>query len=121
MAGVNVAQSPQDKERFANKRAELFWQLRELFEKGEIDLSQLDRKTCEQLQHQITSIRYKFARGKLLVESKEDMKKRGLPSPDMADALVLSYAADAFNIGSNVEIRTTQSRAVDYGYWYHQY
>jgi hypothetical protein len=121
VVGVNVARAPRDTERFANKRAELFWELREKFEKSEIDLSQLDRKTCDQLQHQITSIRYKFARGKLLVESKEDMKKRGLPSPDMADALVLSYAADAFNVTSNIEIKAFASKAVDYDYWYHGY
>jgi DNA primase len=121
VVGVNVARAPRDTERFANKRAELFWQLREKFEKSEIDLSQLDRKTCDQLQHQITSIRYKFARGKLLVESKENMKKRGLPSPDMADALVLSYATDAFNVNADFEIKTFRSRAVDYNYWFHQY
>jgi hypothetical protein len=28
----------------------------------------------------------------LLLESKEDMKKRGLPSPDVFDALMLTFA-----------------------------
>lgn len=30
--------------------------------------------------------------GKIQIESKKDMKKRGLPSPNRADALVLSFA-----------------------------
>jgi len=30
--------------------------------------------------------------GKIVLESKEDMKKRGLPSPNRADALMLSFA-----------------------------
>ena len=30
--------------------------------------------------------------GKIKVESKDEMKKRGLPSPDGADAFVLTFA-----------------------------
>ena len=30
--------------------------------------------------------------GKIQLESKEDMKKRGLPSPNRADALALTFA-----------------------------
>ena len=30
--------------------------------------------------------------GKIKVESKDEMKKRGLPSPDVADAFVLTFA-----------------------------
>jgi hypothetical protein len=33
------------------------------------------------------------ARQKLVLESKADMKKRGIPSPDVADALALTFAA----------------------------
>jgi len=32
--------------------------------------------------------------GKIKVESKDDMKKRGLKSPDRADAVCLSLASD---------------------------
>ena len=32
--------------------------------------------------------------GKIKVESKKDMKKRGLPSPDVADAFMLSFASE---------------------------
>ena len=34
------------------------------------------------------------AGGQVKVESKDDMKKRGLSSPDRADAVVLAFAAD---------------------------
>ena len=30
--------------------------------------------------------------GKIKVESRDEMKKRGLPSPDVADAFVLTFA-----------------------------
>lgn len=41
------------------------------------------------------------SRGKMVLESKEDMKKRGIDSPDRADAVALScYEKKSFNIGS---------------------
>lgn len=44
------------------------------------------------------------SRGKMLLESKEEMKKRGIDSPDRADAVSLScYERKTFNIGSLVD------------------
>jgi len=41
------------------------------------------------------------SRGRILLESKEEMKKRGIASPDRADAVVLScYERKLFDIGS---------------------
>jgi hypothetical protein len=34
--------------------------------------------------------------GKRLVESKKDMKKRGVPSPNLADAFLLTFAAGTY-------------------------
>ena len=36
--------------------------------------------------------------GRVQLESKEDMRRRGLPSPDRADATVLALAADRFSV-----------------------
>jgi len=39
-------------------------------------------------------LKYKFtARQQIQIESKADMKKRGMPSPDRADALMLTAGA----------------------------
>jgi hypothetical protein len=35
-----------------------------------------------------------------LIESKDDMKARGLPSPDRADALALAFAADVATVSA---------------------
>lgn len=44
------------------------------------------------------------SRGKMQLESKEEMKKRGISSPDRADAVALScYERKMFNIGSLVD------------------
>lgn len=46
----------------------------------------------QQLRASLTSLRYGYRGGELLLESKEDMKKRGIKSPDEADSLALSFA-----------------------------
>jgi hypothetical protein len=50
----------------------------------------------EQLLAELTAIRYSFtSSGKMKAESKDEMRKRGLKSPDLADALCLTMASDA--------------------------
>lgn len=79
-----------DPSKFINARAEWYWGLRERFEAGDIDVDPAD----DELAAQLGAIRYQFsARGQIKIESKEDMKRRGLPSPDRADALVYAYAS----------------------------
>lgn len=79
-----------DNERFANARAEWWWGLRERFESGDIDIEEDD-----ELISQLSSIKYKInSRGQMVVESKEDMKRRGFSSPDRADALMYAFAKD---------------------------
>lgn len=53
---------------------------------------------------QLSCRKYRLtSRGKMLLESKEEMKKRGIRSPDRADAVALScYERKVFNIGSLV-------------------
>lgn len=80
--------SAKDKERFANARAEWWWHLRTLFEAGDIDIAD-----DETMISQLSNIRYHInSRGQIQIESKEDMKKRGIGSPDRADTLMLAFA-----------------------------
>lgn len=77
---------------YANCRAEWYWHLRELLERGEIDLDEDD----EDLISELAGMQFKIdSRGRILIESKEDMRKRGLPSPDLADAIALAFSAPA--------------------------
>ncbi|GAA0719973.1 hypothetical protein Drose_06265 [Dactylosporangium roseum] len=79
-----------DTEHFLNARAEWFWGLRERFEQGDIDLDPED----DELASQLCSLRFKYtSRGQIVIESKDEMKRRGLPSPDRADALMLTATA----------------------------
>lgn len=78
-----------DVKHFANARAEWFWGLRQMFEDGDIDIDSDD----DELAAHLGAIKYKYtARGQILIESKDEMRKRGLPSPDRADALMLAAA-----------------------------
>ena len=85
---VNVSRSATDKNRFLNERAELFWNLRERFEKGDIDIDPRD----EDLAVQLAEMQYTIdSRGKIKIESKDEMRRRGILSPDRADALALAF------------------------------
>lgn len=73
--------------RFVNRRAECYWILREMLEDGEIDLDPEDLDLASQLQ-QIKWFTDK--KGRKQIESKDEMKDRGLKSPDRADAVMMS-------------------------------
>lgn len=79
-----------DPDKFINCRAEAYWHLRQLFERGKMDIPADD----EDLAAQLTSIKwYVNSRGKIGIESKEDyMKRMRTGSPDRADALSMACA-----------------------------
>ena len=86
---IHGGQQAYDNEKFLNKRAEWYWGLRERFEIGEIDIDVED----DELAAQLASLKWKInSLGKIQIERKEEMKKRGLPSPDRADALAYCCA-----------------------------
>jgi hypothetical protein len=73
--------------KFKNLRAEMYWSLRKAFEDGEIDLDPED----ELLQAQLSNIKFSVdSSGVIKVETKDEMRKRGLKSPDRADAVMMS-------------------------------
>lgn len=56
----------------------------------------------ERLINELCSLRKSFAsNGKIKVESKDDMRKRGLRSPDVADAFVLTFAYQHVTAGKS--------------------
>ena len=92
--GINVGRAASGKksaEKFLNLRAELYWNLKEMFVMGDIKIPDDDK-----LASQLSSIRYEVdSRGRIKIESKDDMKKRGMHSPDEADSLMLAAAGVA--------------------------
>jgi phage terminase large subunit len=79
-----------DNDALLNMRAELWWNVREAFYRGEVSLSRLDEPTYQRLRSELTAPTYRHtSAGKVQIESKEELKARGLPSPDVADAFCL--------------------------------
>ena len=85
---VSVSETASLKDRFNRLRDELFWGAREWFEARDCHIP--DDGT---LMAELSGIRYKYlSTGKLKVESKDEMKRRGQRSPDVADAFVLTFS-----------------------------
>ncbi len=83
---LGSAASP-DNTRWHNARAYNFDSLREQMMAGEIDLDPDDKALLDEL----LMIQYKFSpKGAIQIESKDDMRSRGIKSPDSLDALVYS-------------------------------
>lgn len=74
---------------YANKRAEMWGFMREWLKGGAIP-------NDPELIADLTGVEYGYAlkdgRDAIILEKKSDMKKRGLASPDLADALALTFA-----------------------------
>jgi len=85
--GVNFGSRADDDKKYANKSAEMWWRMREwLMKEGAV-------RDNAQLEAELTTREYYHnKRDQLVMESKDDMKKRGLGSPDWADALALTFA-----------------------------
>jgi hypothetical protein len=67
-------------------------ELREIFEAGEADIDELDDKLAAQL----GSIKWTVdSRGRIKIESKDNMRRRGLPSPDRADTMAMACSRRA--------------------------
>lgn len=68
----------------------------------------LNQRACklppsDELRQELVSPRYTFqSNGKLKVESKGEMKKRGMRSPDFADSLCLTFAGNSAMVGGRV-------------------
>ena len=108
--GVNVAESPSMGTRYQRLRDELWFKCREWFEAR--DCLMPDQ---QELIHELTALRFKvLSSGKFKAEGKDEMKKRGLRSPDLADAFVLTFAAQAVRAAGSVSSYGYKAE-LDYG------
>jgi len=80
-------------EGYKNKRAEMWGEAKEWLKKG----GKIEPN--DQILEDLTGVETKpTLDGKIQLESKQDMKKRGLPSPNTADALALTFAYPVSNV-----------------------
>ncbi|MGH8505674.1 MAG: terminase, partial [Stenotrophobium sp.] len=76
---------------YANKAAEMWGVMREWLKTGGT-IPEGDNDLHSQLQDREYGYVLRDGRDAIQLESKKDMKKRGLQSPDIADALALTFA-----------------------------
>lgn len=85
---VNVGHAASDAEKYANLKAEYYWGLRMRFQGGAV-AGLKDERAISQL----AGILYKHdARGRITIESKDEVRKRGVKSPDRTEAVMLTFA-----------------------------
>jgi len=91
--GVNVGEAAATSpERFMRLRDELWWKARDWFDSRSVVIPEDDALISE-----LVGPTYKLeSSGKIKIESKDDMKKRGIKSPNKADAFCLTFAGGDF-------------------------
>lgn len=86
--GINVARNANDRERFKNLRAELWCDMRDWFY-SELPVQIPDD---DELHGELCCLGSKEnSNGQVQIESKDELRARGLKSPDGADALSLTF------------------------------
>lgn len=87
----NVGRTKDGKFKFANRRAQMYWQFREALDPDTGDDVALPRDP--KIKAQLTACRFKIKGDKLFVEEKADIIKRVGSTMDEADAIVMAWWA----------------------------
>lgn len=119
--GVDFGAKPDyfygEKTRYANKRAEIWGEMRDWLETGSIpNISAGDDIT---LVDELASPTYGLtAKEAIQLESKKEMRRRGVPSPNIADALACTFAFPSYEVAatsvSDALDRAKPAQAPDY-------
>ena len=92
---VNFGEAALSTDRYANIRAEMYFKCRDWLTSGGALPKNAELKT------ELSTVEYKFnPSGRVILEPKEKLKERTGKSPDLADALVLTFARPVYMQGS---------------------
>lgn len=88
VTGINSGSKPMDESKFLNRRAEMWWRMREWLEAGGVIPAD------PQLREEMAAPMYLYdPANRIRIEKKEDLKERIRVSPDLADALALTFSS----------------------------
>lgn len=97
--GLSASRRARDPRHYPNRRSELWFDVAERAEQGDLDLSRLTPEDRREIRRQFMTPKWSLDnQGRRTVEPKDDTKKRLGASPDDADAINLAYAADRSGI-----------------------
>lgn len=87
--GVNFGSEPFSKVQYRNKRAEMWGEMKQWLIDEPVSIP-----NDQALRTDLTALLYTInSNGQMVLETKDDAKKRGVKSPDIADALALTFAS----------------------------
>lgn len=93
---VNVAERARDSAKFTNQRSEMWWNMRTLLQpqvrtEGASPTQDVHINVDRRSMAQLSAPLYKSdSSGRIKIETKADMKRRGMNSPDRAEAILLA-------------------------------
>jgi hypothetical protein len=91
IVGVVVGKKARDDKKFSNQRAEMWWNMRTLIEPGNQAGGQLRLKVDNRELVQLNGPKFSSdSTARIKIEKKDEMKKRGIHSPDRAEAILLA-------------------------------
>lgn len=106
--GINVGEAAALDDRYANLKAELWFKMKEFFARKDCKIPKDDLSPGGlALGQELATPTYDFVKpsNRLRVEGKQEIRNRGLPSPDLAEALMLTFAGPATQamFGTNIQ------------------
>ena len=112
---VNVSEVAAQSDRYQRLRAEIWYNCREWFERKDVTIAK-DIVLLGKLVDELCSVEAKYTSlGKADIESKDVMRGRGVKSPNIADALCLTFAmGGATRLGSYQEGWGTKINTLSY-------
>lgn len=104
IVGVNNGGKAQNEEKFVNRSAEMYWQVRTAFEQDQIGFEMSDPESVDELINDLNRPSYSYNRKQQLVVDKYGLphgtseyslspEDRASASPDRGDSFVLAYTA----------------------------
>jgi hypothetical protein len=114
--GVNFANKSRNPMMFGNKRAEIWGLMKDWLKSASIPKEKTLKTDL------ISPLMKPDSKGAIFLESKKDMKARGLASPDSADAIALTFAfpvAHRESKGKMLKSTYTDRRAISTGWMAH--
>lgn len=113
VVGVQASESADEDDLYKNKRAEMWCRMRDWFAEGPVRIPDDDS-----MQADLVEPGYTYdSKGRIQIESKEQIKKRQGLSPDIADAMSITFAEHAQPV-EEVVIKVAPFRPHDPGVGY---
>ena len=117
VVAVNVAEGSSSKKEYFRLRDEIWYRTKLFFEEQTcgVDQELVKKEDFEELTDELCMVTYDFSKvnGSLKIEAKSDMKKRGVASPNRADALTYTFVNEITGVEGIISPSSDKAQTVD--------